>query len=143
VIAVLHPEPGGGLGGVPRRYALIHTGRRTDRSAQNWLIHLMKDQPPAPARPAATGPPNLPGPGPPGPDLPAPPRATRAPRPPRAGIRAQEEAWALAMKWDGIRAVAGVGPAGVRVMSRGGNDITATYPEVAELAGLARPGTVV
>jgi bifunctional non-homologous end joining protein LigD len=38
VIAVLHGEPGGGLGGVPRRYALIHTGR--DNPA-GWMIHLM------------------------------------------------------------------------------------------------------
>jgi bifunctional non-homologous end joining protein LigD len=48
VIVTLHGERKGGLGGA-RKVALIHTGGgRGDRSAkaeQNWLIHLMKDQP--------------------------------------------------------------------------------------------------
>lgn len=42
VIATLHGRPDGGLGGEPRRYALIHTGRDDPKT---WLIHLM-----APAR---------------------------------------------------------------------------------------------
>ncbi len=37
VIATLTGEPGGGLGGT-KRFAIINTG-------QNWLIHLMKEQP--------------------------------------------------------------------------------------------------
>ncbi|TFC21281.1 ATP-dependent DNA ligase [Cryobacterium glucosi] len=45
VIATLHGEPGGGLEGT-RRFALIRTNAQGqgshDRSAQNWLIHLMK-----------------------------------------------------------------------------------------------------
>ncbi|MEA9998703.1 MULTISPECIES: non-homologous end-joining DNA ligase [unclassified Cryobacterium] len=53
VIATLHGEPGGGLDGA-RRFALIRTNARDqgahDRSAQNWLIHLMK--PKAGSRPA-------------------------------------------------------------------------------------------
>ncbi len=48
VIAVLHGQPDGGLardGAADRRYALIHTGSGGDRGNNNWLIHLMKDQP--------------------------------------------------------------------------------------------------
>ncbi len=48
VIVTLHGGKDGGLG-APRKVALIHTGAgRGDRAAkaqQNWLIHLMKDQP--------------------------------------------------------------------------------------------------
>ena len=44
VIVTLHGEPGGGLG-KPTRVALIHTGGE-GKAAQNWLIHLMKDQTP-------------------------------------------------------------------------------------------------
>lgn len=40
VIATLTGRPDGGLGGVPRKYALIHTGRGGDE--KNWLIHLME-----------------------------------------------------------------------------------------------------
>ncbi|MFB9618187.1 non-homologous end-joining DNA ligase [Brooklawnia cerclae] len=39
VIVTLHGRPGGGLGGVPRRYALI--GTKLDGDARNWLVHLM------------------------------------------------------------------------------------------------------
>lgn len=54
VIATLHGRADGGLGGVPRRYALIRAkgmgGRRGEaedagREDRNWLIHLMKEQP--------------------------------------------------------------------------------------------------
>ena len=48
VIAVLHGRPDGGLaseGSAVRRYALIHTGGGGGKSENNWLIHLMKDQP--------------------------------------------------------------------------------------------------
>ena len=38
VIVTLHGRPDGGLGGTPRRYALIHTGRDDPKT---WLIHLM------------------------------------------------------------------------------------------------------
>jgi bifunctional non-homologous end joining protein LigD len=41
--------------------------------------------------------------------------------------------WAFEMKWDGIRALAYVDD-GVRLISRNGNDVTAGYPELAELA---------
>ncbi len=45
VIGVLHGRPDGGLGGVPRRYALINAPGMGGED--NWLIHLMKDQPAA------------------------------------------------------------------------------------------------
>ena len=42
--------------------------------------------------------------------------------------------WRYEGKWDGIRAIATVGDAGVSLLSRAGNDITKGYPELAELA---------
>lgn len=53
IVVVLHGRDDGGLGGVPRRYALLHTGpmggERTRnaerRAASNWLLHLMNAQP--------------------------------------------------------------------------------------------------
>ncbi|MDM7991079.1 ATP-dependent DNA ligase [Arthrobacter sp. zg-Y877] len=48
VIAVLHGQPDGGLardGAADRRFALIHTGSGGDKANNNWLIHLMKNQP--------------------------------------------------------------------------------------------------
>lgn len=41
-------------------------------------------------------------------------------------------AWALEVKWDGYRAIARIGPNGVGLFSRRGNDITATYPDLLE-----------
>jgi bifunctional non-homologous end joining protein LigD len=38
--------------------------------------------------------------------------------------------WAVEFKWDGIRAVLAAGAGGVRVWSRNGNDVTASYPEL-------------
>ncbi|HTX01558.1 MAG TPA: non-homologous end-joining DNA ligase [Acidimicrobiales bacterium] len=43
--------------------------------------------------------------------------------------------WAYEMKWDGVRVVARVGTAQVRLTARSGNDVTVAYPELAELAG--------
>ena len=73
-------------------------------------------------------------------DLPAPMLATAGPLPPDDGR------WALELKWDGVRAVLGT-PAGdqtggLRVRSRAGNDITASYPELQPLAAALPPGTV-
>ncbi len=45
---------------------------------------------------------------------------------------AEREGWALEVKWDGYRAIARIDPAGVRLFSRRGNDITATYPDLVE-----------
>lgn len=41
--------------------------------------------------------------------------------------------WALEMKWDGLRALAYIDAGRVRLMSRSGQDITRTYPELSGL----------
>ena len=41
--------------------------------------------------------------------------------------------WSVEMKWDGVRAVAFIEAGRLRLVSRTGKDITATYPEVAGL----------
>ena len=46
--------------------------------------------------------------------------------------------WAFEFKYDGVRAVTYIDPAGVRLMSRNNNDITSSYPELQELAALGR-----
>jgi bifunctional non-homologous end joining protein LigD len=57
-----------------------------------------------------------------------------APGSPPSGRLAE---WAVEMKWDGVRALAFISGGRLRLVSRTGKDITATYPE---LAGLAGPG---
>lgn len=42
--------------------------------------------------------------------------------------------WAFEFKWDGVRAFVDVSDAGVRIVSRNGNDVTAAYPEIVTLA---------
>jgi bifunctional non-homologous end joining protein LigD len=42
-------------------------------------------------------------------------------------------AWAVEMKWDGVRALALIEAGRLRLVSRTGKDITATYPEVSAL----------
>ncbi|MFD1213005.1 ATP-dependent DNA ligase [Arthrobacter sp. GCM10027362] len=127
VIVVLHGRDDGGLGSVPRRYALIHTPGMGD-AGKNWLIHLMKDQPGSghQVRPergwARTALPDA-----------APMLAT-------AGSLADldpDEAWAYEMKWDGVRVIARVEDGTVRLVTRRGLDRTGTYPELQELGGLA------
>ncbi len=44
------------------------------------------------------------------------------------------EDWAVEMKWDGVRALAALENGKLRLISRTGKDITATYPELAGLA---------
>lgn len=141
VIAVLTGRPDGGLGGVPRRYALIRTGRDEE---DTWLLHLMKDQP-APTEPRPPESASEPEPtSRPSPEREATlsaagvPAITDLPLPMLATPGTAEDVtgpgWAYEMKWDGVRAIVGVGGGGVVVMSRNGNDVTATYPEIAELA---------
>ncbi|OMH34140.1 ATP-dependent DNA ligase [Tersicoccus sp. Bi-70] len=158
VIAVVHGQPDGGLGGVPRRFAFIHaTGMGGD--AKNWLLHLMKDQPgdedgqaesgttsgaesgtasdTTPARkPKSRS------------DAPEHPSASPADDEPTADVEpiapmlatagAVEDLrgadWAFEMKWDGVRVIATVTTEGVTLAARHGADTTATYPELAELA---------
>jgi bifunctional non-homologous end joining protein LigD len=46
---------------------------------------------------------------------------------------AEDDRWAYEFKWDGVRALVRVERGRVRVDSRAGNDITASYPELAAL----------
>src|SRR6202046_176953 len=43
--------------------------------------------------------------------------------------------WAVEMKWDGVRALAFVSGGRLRLVSRTGKDISATYPDLAALGG--------
>ncbi|MBT1001805.1 ATP-dependent DNA ligase [Paenarthrobacter sp. DKR-5] len=140
VIATLTGRADGGLGGGPRRFALIRTGGGGEQK-NNWLIHLMKDQhPDAAAEPTAAdgaaGQPSRADHG----VLPshAPMLATASNLQELEGEALSDEDWLYEMKWDGIRAVAAVQDGGVRLLSRNGNDLTAGYPELQELAGAVR-----
>ncbi|MCX0269702.1 ATP-dependent DNA ligase [Nocardia zapadnayensis] len=90
------------------RYALIRT------EGDQWLMHLMKD------RPAPAG------------DLPrglAPMLATSG------DVSALPESeWVFERKWDGFRLIVEVEAGELRLRSRTGNDVTAQYPQLAELA---------
>ena len=48
-------------------------------------------------------------------------------------------AWALEMKWDGVRALAFIEQGRVRLMSRTERDITVAYPELARLGAATTP----
>lgn len=114
VIVTLYGRPDGGLG-EPRRFVLFRTGER-DGKAQ-WMIHLMA--------PAAAPAPHVP-------DAPLAPMLAELGDFARLDRLAPEE-WAFEMKWDGIRALTVVDGESVRVRSRTGIDLTATYPELHEL----------
>ncbi|MGZ6825714.1 MAG: non-homologous end-joining DNA ligase, partial [Mycobacteriales bacterium] len=45
------------------------------------------------------------------------------------------DAWAYEVKWDGVRALVAVEGGRVRATSRGGNDVTGSYPELRSLSG--------
>ncbi|WP_313815238.1 ATP-dependent DNA ligase [Citricoccus sp.] len=156
VIAVLSGRPDGGLGGVQRRYALINALGMGGED--NWLLHLMQDQPeanPTPPASEATGEPA----GKPAAkparkpaeeatgkpaakgsedsaftvaDLPAPMLATAG----QPSDLTADEDWSYEMKWDGYRLLAGVSPGQVVLASRNGKDLTADYPSLQELTEL-------
>ncbi len=146
VIAVLTGTKPGGIGGT-RRYALIRTGRSGKKD--QWLIHLMKDQPAAKGRQASgrsrashadapKGGARKGSRGTPPPTV-APMLATLA----KPGDVDDDHAWAFEMKWDGYRIVASVDGDAVRLTSRNGKDYTGNYPVVADaLAALDLPATV-
>ncbi|MEK6342316.1 MAG: non-homologous end-joining DNA ligase, partial [Curtobacterium sp.] len=140
VIVTLHGRTGGA-----RRLALLHTrgrGRGRDGDEKNWLIHRTKDQPDR--EPGGTA------------DGTRAAGATRASRPTAKATSASTERpeerrtmqatpakgeprldpgdWAFELKWDGIRALATVREGRVTLRSRNGNDLTAQYPELQELA---------
>lgn len=157
VIVTLHSERRGS-----RRLALIHTGG-SDESG--WLVHRTKEQPAGAAGPdvvdagagtavqenpaaggragSATGSPAV--------DVPLRPMlATPADAGEERALAADGHdgapAWAFEMKWDGFRTLAVVeadgdgtdgGGAGrrVRLVSRTGQDMTGTYPELQVVAG--------
>lgn len=129
VIATLHGERHGS-----HRYALIQTGGRSGDESNNWLIHLMKDSSEQPARHAKAdsrrrvlGRPEA-SRG----TLPAPMLAS----PGTVGELGDTARWAFEMKWDGVRVIAEVAHGQVRLSSRNGIDVTATYPELQQLADL-------
>lgn len=122
VIATLTGEPGGGLGGT-KRFALINTG-------QNWLIHLMKEQPDGrrggPAAAKTSAPKSAPAQPQPMPNY-TPMLATAGTA---ADLRGDD--WLFELKWDGIRAIITGTEGKIRLMSRNGNDLTAAYPELTD-----------
>ncbi len=134
IIVTLQGRPDGGLGGVPRRFALIRTGRTADDP--NWLIHLMKTVQPA-TTPEPTGgstPQTAAGRQPD--ELPViQPMLATAARPDQ--ITGTD--WRFETKWDGYRAIVAVAGGQTKWRSRNGLDLTASYPELAEL-GTLLPG---
>lgn len=145
VIVTLHSEQRGS-----RRLALIQTGGR-DGDENNWLIHRTKDQPgdqpsdtpdddesrrPSRTAPSARKESRVPASS--LPDL-RPMLATAATTSDLRGVKASD--WAFEMKWDGFRTLAVVlpdvdGEPSVRLVSRTGQDMTNTYPELQALAGM-------
>ena len=53
----------------------------------------------------------------------------------RHQLPADDDRYGWEFKWDGVRAVAYVSGTQVRLLSRTGNDMTASYPELDVLAG--------
>jgi bifunctional non-homologous end joining protein LigD len=144
VIVTLHGSPEGGLGGGPVKVALIRTDRAEGR---NWLLHRMAPPPAEASFDELVR----------GPDAPV---APTAPRKRRTTVQATATAGgaapaeirpmlaqlgslrhpprgrdlAIEMKWDGVRVLAHVQGGETRLLSRNGIDVTATYPEFANLA---------
>ncbi|GAC1606379.1 MAG: ATP-dependent DNA ligase [Pseudarthrobacter sp.] len=152
VIATLTGSEGGGLGGT-KKFALIHTGRGRGGDAEGqWLIHLMDldhhtshprralgDDPAytggAADDAAENGPVEKTRPEPAGPKPAVNLRAEDfSPMMATAGTAAdlQGSDWQFELKWDGVRALIVADDKKVRLISRNGNDVTATYPELTD-----------
>ena len=147
VIATLTGRDDGGLGG-SRRYALIHTGRGDDQ----WLIHLM-DPLGAQKAQAAVPEGSPPGtalqeeeeahrdePASPGADQTVPPASMEGhftPMLATAGTVADlpDKEWQFELKWDGIRALIIADATTIRLVSRNGIDMSASYPELTNRSG--------
>ncbi|HUS22601.1 MAG TPA: ATP-dependent DNA ligase [Aeromicrobium sp.] len=138
VIAVLHGQADGGLGGEPVKIALIKT-------SQNWLAHRMELKPApkaTPTRPKPSNPPStlrVQG------GAPTAGKVSDAPKPMLASTGTVEEGydWAFEMKWDGYRGIAVCDGEDVRLVSRNGLDMTDTYPDVTKaLADLDLSDTI-
>lgn len=153
VIFTLAGRVGGPLGKV--RLALIRTEGQGEKS--QWLLHRMKEQQsrepgletsaspsPRPARRPRVEE------RPPGasrdpvatdermPPVPKPMLAT----PGTTGLVNGDD-WAIEWKWDGIRVLAQVDGGVTRLVSRNGLDLTATYPELGDLARVLRGDAIV
>jgi len=134
VIATLHGQPDGGLGGAPAKVALIRTDRDADKE---WIIHRMALEPiAAPASQTKSTPKSRSTP----PSKPKPRRRSRVDYRPMLAVLGSKRTpptgddLAVEMKWDGVRALATVADGTTRLTSRNGLDITPTYPEFADLA---------
>ncbi|WP_129784657.1 ATP-dependent DNA ligase [Promicromonospora panici] len=122
-----------------RRLALIRTGGRDGDAENNWLIHLTKSQPGSP-KPLSAG-------------SSPPPRANQERKASTqrvwramlatsasAGELYDPDQWMFEMKWDGFRALVHVPDTEtVRLVSRSGQDLTVTFPELRALAGQVDP----
>jgi bifunctional non-homologous end joining protein LigD len=136
VIAVLHGRPDGGLGGAPRRFALINTPGMGD--SKNWLLQLMKDQPPPSEKATDDAEPH---------DVASNDSAVAEPSPMLAQAGSTDdldadEAWAYEMKWDGYRTLVTVDGSTASLRSRNDQAFEARYPELQEIAELAPDGAV-
>ena len=121
VIVTVHGMADGGLDG-PRKYALIHTGGEGKADA-HWLMHLMDGHK---TKKSEAEPDKMPTP-----------RRFKPIAPMLATLGDDADLhtgddWAYEMKWDGIRAVVYIDGADVRLLSRNGNDMTVTYPDLVE-----------
>lgn len=112
VIVTLTGQPHGGLGGV-RRFALFRAG--DDHGRPRWMIHLMAERR-ASAEQSEHFSPMLAQAG-----------------DPEQLDRLDPAEWVFEMKWDGMRALAFADERGCVLRSRSGADVTAQYPELAEL----------
>lgn len=145
VIATLTGSEGGGLGGT-RKFALIHTGRGQGKDSEGqWLIHLMDPERHGGKRKQAVPGQAVPGPSVPGPEKedggtptgaagPAPDPGEYRPMMATSGDVAalQGSDWQFELKWDGVRAILVADEKAVRIFSRNGNDVTRSYPELAD-----------
>ena len=133
VIVTLHGEPDAGLGGTAR-FALIRTSAghgAGSKPANNWLIHRMKASAGASGSSRTNARPHG---GPVADSAPAHPKSAYSPMLAAAGSAADlgDDDWAFEMKWDGMRALAYVSLAehSVRLVTRNGHDVTASYPDL-------------
>ena len=146
VIATLTGREGGGLGGT-RKFALINTGRDSQGQG-SWLIHLMdKEHKSARPRQAVLSPPESASESPPESESDSPALSSResspasSPVPKVEGLAPMLAAtgsvpdlrggkWQFELKWDGVRALVIGQGSGIQLMSRNGNDVSASYPEL-------------
>ncbi|MBT2520312.1 ATP-dependent DNA ligase [Arthrobacter sp. ISL-28] len=147
VIATLTGRKGGGLGGT-RRFALIHTGQAQGEQSQ-WLIHLM-DKPSGIRGKRAAPPTTKPAAKLAAKAMPSRAESTQtaastsptrstitedpAPMLATAGTTADLPGsdWLFELKWDGIRALVVAEGTKIRLLSRNGNDMSASYPELTD-----------